>query len=123
MVAHPRAEVCTHRLQPLNQPRPIEVQADRNGTPIAITQKGRRIAIEGVKDRWRIDDEWWRKEISRFYYQVILRDGRMLTIFHNLIDGGWFTQTSTMPAPRQAGMLVFVGCPAESHDVRRAALS
>jgi hypothetical protein len=25
-----------------------------------------------VQDRWRSDDEWWRKEMSRVYFQVVL---------------------------------------------------
>jgi hypothetical protein len=45
-------------------------------------------------DRWRIDDEWWRKEISRMYYHVALEGGLLVTLFHDLIGGAWFVQTT-----------------------------
>jgi len=45
-------------------------------------------------DRWRIDDEWWRREISRMYYHVALEGGLLLTLFHDLTGGGWFVQTT-----------------------------
>jgi hypothetical protein len=50
-------------------------------------------------DRWRIDDEWWRKEISRMYFHVTLEGGRVLTIFQDLIAGAWFRQTTATPRP------------------------
>ncbi len=109
MVAHPRASAGINRLRPLNQPKPIRVQEDAVGNPIAIFYKGRRIAVEGIKDRWRIDDEWWRKEISRLYYQVVLKDGRIFTLFHDLIDKGWFTQSVAAPASHGGNLDVFVG--------------
>ncbi len=45
-------------------------------------------------DRWRIDDEWWRREISRMYYHVALEGGLLFVLFHDLIGGGWFVQTT-----------------------------
>ena len=46
-----------------------------------------------LEDRWRIDDEWWRlNPISRMYFDCILIDGSHLTIFKDLINGGWFQQ-------------------------------
>ena len=114
MVAHPRATAGLNRLRPLNQPKPVKVQEDVNGNPIAITHKGRRIAIEGIKDRWRIDDEWWRKAIARMYYQVVLQDGRILTLFHDLLGGAWFAQSASMPEPRQGNLRVFVARSAKT---------
>lgn len=124
MVTHPRAAVCPNRLQPLNQPKPVKVQEDMSGDPVAITYKGRRIAVEGVKDRWRIDDEWWRKAISRLYYQVVLKDGRILTLFRDLLDGGWFMQSTAIPESHQGDLRVFIGHSAKRDDfnVRRTAL-
>ena len=45
-----------------------------------------------MRERWRIDDEWWRKPISREYIAVVLDDGRALTLYHDLVDGSWYTQ-------------------------------
>ncbi len=59
--------------------------------------RGRFIAVVEIADRWRIDDEWWRKEISRMYFRVALAGGRVLTVFQDLIEGSWFLQTTATP--------------------------
>ncbi|GAG18260.1 unnamed protein product, partial [marine sediment metagenome] len=51
-----------------------------------------RLAVAAVQDRWRIDDEWWRKEVSRLYFSLLLEDGRTLTIYRDLVTGRWFQQ-------------------------------
>ncbi|MBI2953275.1 MAG: hypothetical protein HYY30_03100 [Chloroflexi bacterium] len=101
MVAHPRATAGINRLRPLNKPRPIKVQEDASGNPIAILWQGRRLAVAAINDRWRIDDEWWRNEISRLYHQVVLNDGRIMTMFRDLLGGGWFTQSAPPPDSRR----------------------
>jgi hypothetical protein len=66
--------------------------ADADGTPRAVVLKGRRVAVTDVLDSWRIDDEWWREEISRRYFRLVLADGRTLTVFLDLIAGNWYAQ-------------------------------
>lgn len=87
------------------------------------------MAVEEIRDRWRIDDEWWRRPISRLYYQVIMKDGRMLTLFHDLVDSGWFMQSDAMPESRPGNLHVFIGRSTQTRhsisstrDVRRTAL-
>jgi hypothetical protein len=49
--------------------------------------------VTSVQDRWRIDDEWWREVVvSRMYYQLELDNGRVITVYRNLIEGGWCEQ-------------------------------
>jgi hypothetical protein len=48
--------------------------------------------VEAIRERWRIDDEWWRQAISREYRTVVLNDGRVVTLFHDLIEGAWYVQ-------------------------------
>jgi hypothetical protein len=62
-----------------------------------------------ILDRWRIDDEWWRQEISRLYYHVALEGGRLVTLFNDLIGGGWFLQTTA--TPRKQGEPVHILAP------------
>jgi hypothetical protein len=51
------------------------------------------LQITRIEDRWRVDDEWWRgRPVSRFYFQVLLEDGRHATVFHDLIDDRWYEQ-------------------------------
>ena len=54
---------------------------------------GRRLAVEQVEDVWRIDDEWWREEVSRLYYRLLLEDGRPLVVFRDLVRDLWCEQS------------------------------
>jgi hypothetical protein len=76
----------------LNVPREISVAADDSGEPLSITSDHGRWQVVRVENRWRIDDEWWRNEISRMYYQLLLSNGSMLTIFKDLLSGMWYQQ-------------------------------
>ena len=82
-------------LRPLNAPTPLRVQTDEQGRIVAIWRQGRLTprSIEAIQDRWRIDDEWWREHpVSRMYYQVVLDDGTLLTMYHDLQGDAWFEQ-------------------------------
>jgi protein ImuB len=82
------------RLRSLNRPRPAKVEASANGEPIALSVGGRRIAVEAVLDRWRVEDEWWRERpVSRMYYRVILEDGRVVDLYRGLGSGRWYRQS------------------------------
>ena len=80
-------------LSPLKEPRPVVVATDDAGEPFAVVLNGRRLAVERVEDVWRIDDEWWREEVSRLYYRLLLEDGRPLVIFHDLVRELWCEQS------------------------------
>jgi len=93
VVAHPRATARAHRLRPLNQAKPIEVEADESGEPWGVVLERERLVVAAVQDRWRIDDEWWREQpVSRLYFSVLLGGGRTLTIYRDLVTGRWFQQ-------------------------------
>ncbi len=93
MVAHTRTPAGAHRLRPLREPRPIEVEADEEGRPAVVTLNDRRLAVVGVQDAWRIDDEWWRERpVSRLYYELALEDGRVMTVFKDLVSERWARQ-------------------------------
>ena len=80
------------KLRALNEPRPASVHADRNGVPLMVVHGRRRLRVEVVRETWRIDDEWWRRPISRIYHTVVLEDGKSVTIYQDLAAGGWFMQ-------------------------------
>ena len=93
MVAHPRAPARPHRLRPLREPRPVDVEADEEGRPVAVTLSGRRLRVVHVQDAWRIDDEWWRERpVSRVYYELALEDGRAVTVYRDLRHNRWHHQ-------------------------------
>jgi len=120
MVAHSGATIRADRLRPLNVPRPLRVVADERGWPVAVgvgqhlTPHPHLAPVLEVLDRWRIDDEWWRKEISRMYFQVVLASGEaplVMTMFHDLVEGGWFAQTTAAPLPQAEPVHVLASGP------------
>jgi len=43
--------------------------------------------VEAVLETWRIDDEWWRRPISRIYHEVVLETGATMVIYQDLEVG------------------------------------
>jgi len=80
------------KIRLLNQPRPLTVEADESGLPRWIGAGDGQRRITEFVDVWRIDDEWWRTEISRRYFLVVSEDGVTRTIFQDLIGEGWYEQ-------------------------------
>lgn len=91
MVKNPGTTSCPHHLRALNEPRPIQVLAEQ-GHPVAIIESTRRDIIEQVQDTWIVQDEWWRQEIDRQYYNLLLRNGNVRTIYHDRLADTWFEQ-------------------------------
>ncbi len=101
MVAHSRAASGAGRavvgggaqnaapLRPLNQPRPVTVEADANGTPLTVE----RHDVEAVLETWRIEDEWWRpRPVSRAYWRLLLEDGRTVDVYRDGVRERWYRQ-------------------------------
>jgi hypothetical protein len=59
---------------------------------MAVTVRGTLRRVRTIRDTWRIDDEWWRSEISRRYWDVETEDARNLTVYQDLVTGEWFEQ-------------------------------
>lgn len=80
------------RLRPLNEPRPVEVRTDEHGVPTAVAVERHLLPVRQVRESWRIDDEWWRRPVSRLYHTVILEGGTLVTVYRDLNDGRWYLQ-------------------------------
>ncbi len=77
----------------LNQPKPVQVEANPQGLPVRVLLRRRWQPVERVRDFWRIDDEWWREQpIHRVYYEIILDGGAIATLFHDLSSDEWYEQ-------------------------------
>ena len=76
---------------PLNAPREIRVIASA-GRPVSVRLAGRQRRVARISNQWRIDDEWWRQEVSRHYFELELVDGQVITVFHDLVSGRWYQQ-------------------------------
>jgi hypothetical protein len=73
------------------EPEPIEVRAE-GGKPVALLLKKRSVKVRGMLNMWRIDEEWWRKPISRLYFLVELENGSRITLFRDLVQSQWYRQ-------------------------------
>lgn len=74
-------------------PKPVEVEFDAAGSPLAIGG----VAIEAVREEWLVEDRWWTpKSLQRRYFEVVLADGRNLVVFREPAEppeaGRWFEQ-------------------------------
>ncbi len=102
MVPDSGAPLGARELRRLNAPTPIRVDTDDSGEPLAVRRRGwpgpRRVVR--IQDCWRIDDEWWRDHpISRLYHTLLLDDGTLLTVYHDLLADTWFEQRDQNSAP------------------------
>ena len=80
------------RLRPLDAPCPVQVRTGGDGAPAEVRLGHGPLRVLSIRERWRIDDEWWRETISREYRAVVLDDGSVLTLFQDLRDGLWYAQ-------------------------------
>ena len=96
MVAPARAPLRTDRLRAVNEPSPVTVEVDGSGVPTMLRWADGTLGgkVECVNEVWRIDDEWWRKQITRLYFEVILEGGKRIVVFNDLIADAdaWFMQ-------------------------------
>jgi len=79
-------------LHPLNSPRPIRVRTGRGGRPRFLYLKGGARKVLQILEVWQIDDEWWRDPISRRYARLVLEDGRIVTVYRDLVSRRWYLQ-------------------------------
>lgn len=76
----------------LNEPRPVQVQVDAAGDPVAVRRDRPTWTPVSVQERWRIDDEWWRAHpIERHYFELVLANGGVLRVYRDGVTDEWFT--------------------------------
>jgi hypothetical protein len=71
-------------------------------TPRTVTLRDGPVAVAAVVDEWLIEDEWWRRPLARRYLRLLLADGRLLTLFEDLVHGGWYLQPYHAPSDPHA---------------------
>jgi hypothetical protein len=91
MVSHSGTSIRADQLRPLNRPRRCRVTTER-GVPTEIIEGKRHYPVERVQDRWQLSDEWWRTPIERHYFELVMTDGRIRTVYHDRQQGAWFEQ-------------------------------
>jgi len=71
-------------------PREARVRADEHdGRPLEVD--GRE--VDAVRESWLVEDRWWSEQpLRRRYWEVVTTCGRNVVVFHDLREGGWFSQ-------------------------------
>jgi len=76
-------------LKPLLEPRAALVEPQADGAPRLVN----RLAVELIREEWRVVDRWWTEEpVSRRYFDVVLAGGEHAVVFLDEKVGGWFSQ-------------------------------
>ena len=93
MVKNSRTKKRTGQIRALNLPDRVEVEEDDEGAPVAVGLGPRRRNVVSIEDVWEVEDEWWRpRPISRRYFQALLEEGPVITLFWDKVDGLWYKQ-------------------------------
>ena len=77
---------------PLLIPKEVQVTANETGEPIAVILKNRQRRVRRIKNTWRIEDDWWKEEIARQYFELDLDSGSSITMFYDLLSRKWYQQ-------------------------------
>lgn len=97
----PGSKPSTQQLRPLDEPRPVQVQTDESGAPVRVARVDsmspparprapKWYPVLAIRERWRIDDEWWRRTLSREYFDLVLEDGRVVVLYLDLVEAAWY---------------------------------
>lgn len=91
MVPNTGTQARADRVRALNTPRQITIVAE-NGVPAVIITPKTEEAVMQIQDVWIVQDEWWRKEIDRQYFALLMMNGELRTVFHDRVEDIWFEQ-------------------------------
>jgi len=86
-----RATIAASAARPtrLYEPRPVDVVTNSGNAPVQVEN----IDVVQVREEWIVEDGWWTAApVSRWYFEVVLIDGRDLTLFCAFPSGHWFAQ-------------------------------
>ncbi len=73
----------------LGAPRPVAVRAAGDGTPTHVAG----VPVEAVREDWVVEDRWWTgRPVRRRYFELVLGDGRDVTVFCVPGRRRWFSQ-------------------------------
>ena len=76
-------------LRRLYTPRPINVRVDAAGRPALVDG----VLVEAVREEWVVEDRWWTpRPLRRHYFELVLANGRSLTVFNRGDSERWYRQ-------------------------------
>jgi len=89
------ALAMSDRLRAINVPQRVEVEVDAAGNPVTVARSAGpsvRRSVEVVLESWRVDDEWWRRPLTRTYYELLLEGGHHVVLYRDLNTREWWMQ-------------------------------
>ena len=79
----------TPGLRRLYAPTRESVEGDPEGVPSEVGG----VAVQAVREEWRVEDRWWTpKPLRREYFDLALVDGRSVVVFRCDLAGRWYRQ-------------------------------
>jgi hypothetical protein len=58
-----------------------------------VRSLGAWLEVIEALDCYRTEDRWWTDDpITRTYYELLLEDGRTVTVFRDELHGSWWEQ-------------------------------
>ncbi len=75
----------------INAPRGVRVEVGREGIPLSLGG----MAVESIREAWVIEDRWWtERPLRRHYYELVLADGRNVSVFRDVAVGRWYRHSA-----------------------------
>lgn len=70
----------------------IRVTIGDSGDPAAFQWDGALHPVQGVANRWRVDDHWWDGRIWRDYFKLTTVTGWLVIVYRDLLTNTWYLQ-------------------------------
>ncbi len=78
------------RARRIYAPRAAAVRVGGDGTPLAARRPS---PWRAIREEWVVEDRWWtERPLHRHYYELVLADGRIATVFRDVRTGRWQRQ-------------------------------
>jgi len=74
----------------LEKPEELKVTVNVQGIPLTLARNGDKQRITSVYEKWRTEEEWWGKEMSRHYFRVKTNKGMVCDIYRDMPGGNWY---------------------------------
>lgn len=79
----------TPGLRRLYVPHRVQVRVTPEGAPSAVED----VKVEAIREEWVVEDRWWTdRPLRRHYFELVLVDGRDVSVFRSLRSGRWYRQ-------------------------------
>jgi hypothetical protein len=79
----------TPGLRRLYAPRRVRVRTGERRVPLEVDG----VAVESVREEWVVEDLWWTPMLlRRHYFELVLANGRAITVFRRGRGERWYRQ-------------------------------